>query len=187
MKKILTIKNFLKNPLYKQFKLNFHSLKIIKQWRYESPVCSPESILNSNTFQKLVHGIERTNFLTFILGKTFLKFSLLLSSDWQKEIAQVDLRVWCCRFIFNNEVKPELLDDDPKSFYHPNQLSTRCVVGSFHSWLTVPLDVVVQTCRLNLAYVKFGKIHNKINATKNLYKRDLKWLWFVVHKLRNSH
>ena len=27
-----------------------------------------------------------------------------------------------------SEVKPEPLDDDTKEFYHPNQLSIRCVV-----------------------------------------------------------
>ena len=37
-----------------------------------------------------------------------------------------------------------------RRFYHPNQFSTRCVVYSFNSWLTVPLCVVVHTHWLNL-------------------------------------
>ena len=38
----------------------------------------------------------------------------------------------------------------PKNFYHPNQLSIRCVVWSFNSWLSVLLSVVVQIHWLNL-------------------------------------
>ena len=38
----------------------------------------------------------------------------------------------------------------PKNFYHPSQLSIRCVVQSFNSWSTVPLGVVVQMRWLNL-------------------------------------
>ena len=46
----------------------------------------------------------------------------------------------------------------PKNFYHPNQLSIRCVVYSFNSWATVPLSVVVQTHWLNLANSSGGRV-----------------------------
>ena len=38
-----------------------------------------------------------------------------------------------------------------KNFYHPNKLSTRCMVQSFNSWSIVPFGVAVQTRWLNLA------------------------------------
>ena len=36
-------------------------------------------------------------------------------------------------FIINREIKPSHLDDATDVFYHPNQLSRRCIVESFNS------------------------------------------------------
>ena len=36
----------------------------------------------------------------------------------------------------------------PTNIYHPSQISKRCIVESFNSWLTVPLGVVVREAGL---------------------------------------
>ena len=53
----------------------------------------------------------------------------------------------------DNKPKPNCYVSGPNHFFHPNQFSTRCVVVSFNSWLTVPLAVVVQTRWFNLAII----------------------------------
>ena len=56
----------------------------------------------------------------------------------------------------------------PKNFYHPNQLSRRCLVESFNSWLAVRLGGVVQTRWLNLANLyleKYTKTFMKYEAS----------------------
>ena len=62
----------------------------------------------------------------------------------------------------------------PKNFNHPNRLSTRCVVESFNSRLTIPLlDVVVQKRWLNLANIQYKenwKSKMNLNLKKNIYK-----------------
>ena len=59
----------------------------------------------------------------------------------------------------------------PKNFYYSNQLRTRCRVGSYNSWLTVPLGGVVQTRWLNLA---------------NIYMKCQKLLWNILSLNRES-
>ena len=69
-------------------------------------------------------------------------------------------------FIVISEVSGQsqsLWTTKPKDYYHPNQLSTRCVVESFSSWLTVPpFGVVVHTRWLNLTNICNGRKYLKL-------------------------
>ena len=67
-----------------------------------------------------------------------------------------------CAYVILAKLSQHLWTTKPKSFYHPNQLRTICVIESFSSWLTVPLGVVVQTRWLNLA------INNIIHRSKGI-------------------
>ena len=98
------------------------------------------------------------------------KYSVFIMVLTYMIILQYFITIWCQRkrcgpFIFSYSmltvVRPTLLarlsqglwTTTPKNFYHPNQHSTRCVLESFNSWLTVRPGVVVRTRWLNLATV----------------------------------
>ena len=84
-----------------------------------------------------------------------------------------------------------------KNFYHPNQLSTRCLVESFNSWLTVPLGVVVHKRWLNLPsdkdccvlkYLMPNKVFDTLFSRWIIctsYFIALKVKWLAINKFAN--